>query len=34
LKTELTRLRKVYQVPEDTRPLSRAPREPRKNKKG
>lgn len=34
LKTELARLRKVYQVPEDTRPLSRAPREPRKKKKG
>jgi uncharacterized sulfatase len=34
LKTELTRLRKLYQVPEDARPLVRAPREPRKKKKG
>ena len=34
LKTELTRLRKLYQVPEDTRPLVRALREPRKKKKG
>ena len=34
LKTELSRLRKLYQVPEDTRPLVRALREPRKKKKG
>ena len=33
LKDELTRLRKLYQVPEDTRPLVRAPREPRKRKR-
>ncbi len=34
LKKELTRLRELYEVPEDTRPLVRAPREPRKKKKG
>ena len=34
LKDELNRLRALYQVPEDTRPLVRAPREPRKKKKG
>ncbi|MEC8043635.1 MAG: sulfatase [Verrucomicrobiota bacterium] len=34
LKKELTRLRELFEVPEDTRPLVRAPREPRKKKKG
>jgi hypothetical protein len=34
LKEELTRLRELYQVPQDTRPLTRTPREPRKKKKG
>jgi arylsulfatase A-like enzyme len=34
LKTELTRLRALYKVPEDTRPLTKAPRTPKKKKKG
>ena len=34
LKDELKRLRELYKVPEDTRPLARTPREPRKKKKG
>ena len=34
LKAELKRLRELYQVPEDNRPLVRTPREPRKKKKG
>ena len=34
LKDELNRLRALYQVPVDTRPLARTPREPRKKKKG
>ena len=33
LKKELNRLRELYQVPEDTRPLVRTPREPRKKKR-
>ena len=32
LKTELTRLREQYKVPEDTRPLKKAPRTPKKKK--
>ena len=34
LKAELKRLRDLYKVPEDNRPLVRTPREPRKKKKG
>ena len=34
LKEELKRLRALYKVPEDTRPLARTPREPKKKKKG
>ena len=34
LKDELNRLRALYQVPEDTRPLAHLPREPRKRRKG
>ena len=33
LKTELTRLRKQYQVPSDDRPLKRAPKAPKQKKK-
>ena len=33
LKKELTRLRELYEVPEDTCPLVRAPREPKKRKR-
>ena len=32
LKEELTRLRKLYKVPEDSRPVKRAPKKPRKGK--
>ena len=33
LKTELTRLRKQYKVPEDDRPITKTPRTPKKRKK-
>ena len=33
LKTELNRLRNQYKVPEDTRPLTKAPRVKKKKKK-
>jgi len=32
MKKELTRLRQLYKVPEDTRPVKRAPKKPRAKK--